>query len=149
MPASDTIVAAATPAGRSALAIVRVDGPLAATFAHEALRRRTPLAEKTSTLGIWRDRAGAPIDLHGEPDGQAEGVGERQHGVGLGLEGGLIVDIAGGAMVGGDPARGFGKEEAVVIHGEGLGGTVAGPPFPSSLFGQDDTACLPSPRPLG
>jgi tRNA modification GTPase len=62
MPASDTIVAAATPAGRSALAIVRVDGPLAATFAHEALRRRTPLPEKTSTLGIWRDQAGATID---------------------------------------------------------------------------------------
>ncbi len=58
----DTIVAAATPAGRSALAIVRVDGPLAATIAQAALRRRTPLAEKTSTLGLWRDPAGEPID---------------------------------------------------------------------------------------
>ncbi|MEY4389264.1 MAG: hypothetical protein RLZZ432_983, partial [Chloroflexota bacterium] len=62
MPAPDTIVAAATPAGRSALAIVRVDGPLAATIARDALRRRTPLAEKTSTLGIWRDLAGEPVD---------------------------------------------------------------------------------------
>ena len=62
MSAPDTIVAAATPAGRSALAIVRVDGPLAATIAQEALRRRTPLAEKTSTLGLWRDRDGALID---------------------------------------------------------------------------------------
>ena len=62
MSAPDTIVAAATPAGRSALAIVRVDGPLAATLAHEALRRRTPLAEKTATLGIWRDGDGAPLD---------------------------------------------------------------------------------------
>ncbi len=62
MSSSDTIVAAATPAGRSALAIVRVDGPLAATLAHDALRRRTPLAEKTATLGIWRDGDGAPID---------------------------------------------------------------------------------------
>jgi tRNA modification GTPase len=44
------------------LAIVRVDGPLAATIAHAALRRRTPLAEKTSTLGLWRDQAGEPID---------------------------------------------------------------------------------------
>jgi tRNA modification GTPase len=62
MTEPDTIVAAATPAGRSALAIVRVDGPLAATIAQEALRRRTPLAEKTSTLGLWRDPAGEPID---------------------------------------------------------------------------------------
>ena len=62
MSSSDTIVAAATPAGRSALAIVRVDGPLAATLAHDALRRRTPLTEKTATLGIWRDGNGAPID---------------------------------------------------------------------------------------
>jgi tRNA modification GTPase len=62
MSSSDTIVAAATPAGRSALAIVRVDGPLAATLAHDALRRRTPLTEKTATLGIWRDGDGAPID---------------------------------------------------------------------------------------
>ncbi|MFM7241181.1 MAG: tRNA modification GTPase, partial [Opitutia bacterium] len=62
MSSADTIVAAATPAGRSALAIVRVDGPLAATLAHDALRRRTPLAEKTATLGIWRDGAGSPVD---------------------------------------------------------------------------------------
>ncbi|MEY4086308.1 MAG: hypothetical protein RLZZ405_496 [Verrucomicrobiota bacterium] len=62
MSSTDTIVAAATPAGRSALAIVRVDGPLAATLAHDALRRRTPLAEKTATLGIWRDGDGAPLD---------------------------------------------------------------------------------------
>jgi tRNA modification GTPase len=44
------------------LAIVRVDGPLAATLAHEAPAGRTPLAEKTATLGIWRDGDGAPID---------------------------------------------------------------------------------------
>ena len=62
MSAPDTIVAAATPAGRSALAIVRVDGPLAATIANAALGRKTPLTEKTSTLGIWRDGTGAPID---------------------------------------------------------------------------------------
>ena len=41
---------------------MRVDGPLAATLAHDALRRRTPLTEKTATLGIWRDGNGAPID---------------------------------------------------------------------------------------
>ena len=62
MSASETIVAAATPAGRSALAIVRVDGPLAASIATAALGRKSPPAEKTSTLGIWRDGTGAPID---------------------------------------------------------------------------------------
>ena len=62
MSVSETIVAAATPAGRSALAIVRVDGPLAATIATAALGRKSPPAEKKSTLGIWRDQAGAPID---------------------------------------------------------------------------------------
>lgn len=62
MPASDTIVAAATPAGRSALALVRVDGPLAPVIAQTALQRRTPLDERVSTLGLWRDQAGEPID---------------------------------------------------------------------------------------
>ena len=42
MSAPDTIVAAATPAGRSALAIVRVDGPLAATIANEVTGRKPP-----------------------------------------------------------------------------------------------------------
>ena len=62
MSATETIVAAATPAGRSALAVVRIDGPLAAVMATAALSRKTPLAEKTSTLGIWRSQAGEPID---------------------------------------------------------------------------------------
>ena len=62
MPVTETIVAAATPAGRSALAIVRVDGPLAASIATAALGRKSPPAEKTSTLGIWRDQTGSPID---------------------------------------------------------------------------------------
>jgi len=62
MSATETIVAAATPAGRSALAIVRIDGPLAASIATAALARKAPPAEKTSTLGIWRDQTGAPID---------------------------------------------------------------------------------------
>ena len=62
MSATETIVAAATPAGRSALAIVRVDGPLASAIATAALARKTPLAEKTSTLGIWRNQDGEPID---------------------------------------------------------------------------------------
>jgi tRNA modification GTPase len=62
MSATETIVAAATPAGRSALAIVRIDGPLASAIATAALNRKTPLAEKNSTLGIWRNQAGEAID---------------------------------------------------------------------------------------
>ena len=62
MSVTETIVAAANPAGRSALAIVRVDGPLAASIATAALGRKSPPAEKTSTLGIWRDQTGSPID---------------------------------------------------------------------------------------
>ena len=62
MSVTETIVAAATPAGRSALAIVRVDGPLAASIATAALGRKSPPVEKTSTLGIWRDQTGSPID---------------------------------------------------------------------------------------
>jgi tRNA modification GTPase len=62
MSVTETIVAAATPAGRSALAIVRVDGPLAASIATAALGRKSPPMEKTSTLGIWRDQTGSPID---------------------------------------------------------------------------------------
>jgi len=62
MSVTETIVAAATPAGRSALAIVRVDGPLAASIATAALGRKSPPAEKTSTLGIWRDQSGETID---------------------------------------------------------------------------------------
>ena len=62
MPASETIVAAATPAGRSALAVVRVDGPLAAQIAQEAFSRRTPLIEKQSTLAIWQNREGEAVD---------------------------------------------------------------------------------------
>jgi tRNA modification GTPase len=58
----ETIVAAATPTGRSALAVVRVDGPLAAGIATAALRRSAAPAEKTSTLGIWRDLSGEAVD---------------------------------------------------------------------------------------
>jgi len=62
MSAHETIVAAATPTGRSALAVVRVDGPLAGDIVTAALRRAAPPAEKTSTLGIWRDLAGEAVD---------------------------------------------------------------------------------------
>ena len=62
MSTSETIVAAATPAGRSALALIRVDGPLAPEIARAALGRAAAPAEKQATVGIWRDIAGAALD---------------------------------------------------------------------------------------
>jgi tRNA modification GTPase len=62
MSTSETIVAAATPTGRSALAVIRIDGPLAATIAQEAFGRGTPPAARRATTAIWRDRAGVAID---------------------------------------------------------------------------------------
>lgn len=62
MSSFETIVAASTPAGRSALAVIRVDGPLVREIAHDALKRKTNLLERKATLGIWCDKSGEPID---------------------------------------------------------------------------------------
>jgi len=62
MSTTETIVAAATPAGRSALAVLRIDGPLAPTIAREAFGRAAPPTDRRATVGIWRDLAGQPID---------------------------------------------------------------------------------------
>ena len=62
MSTSETIVAAATPAGRSALAVIRVDGPLAPVIACAAFGRSAAPAARRATTAIWRDRAGQPID---------------------------------------------------------------------------------------
>ena len=62
MSSAETIVAAATPSGRSALAVIRVDGPLAGPIALAALRRKNPLAERRATPAIWQDLAGEPVD---------------------------------------------------------------------------------------
>ncbi|MGA0132861.1 MAG: tRNA uridine-5-carboxymethylaminomethyl(34) synthesis GTPase MnmE [Opitutales bacterium] len=62
MSAPDTIVAAATPAGRSALAVIRIDGPLVPTLAAAGLGRATELPERRATTGVWRDLAGEPVD---------------------------------------------------------------------------------------
>ncbi len=62
MSTTETIVAVATPAGRSALAVLRVDGPLAAEIARAACGRATPPTAKRATVAVWRDVAGDPID---------------------------------------------------------------------------------------
>ena len=92
---------------------------------------------------------GIRAGLHGKSDRYAEGVREGQHGVSLGLQGGLIVNKAGGAMGRGDLAGRIRKKEAVIFHGSVSGGLCqAGPSLPAFLR-MYDTACLPSPRPLG
>ena len=62
MSTSETIVAAATPTGRSALAVIRIDGPLAATIACAAFGRNTAPAARRATTAVWRDLAGNAID---------------------------------------------------------------------------------------
>jgi tRNA modification GTPase len=59
----DTIVALATPAGRSAVAIVRVSGPdTRAVLARVAPRLPDPLEPRRATLAAIEDAEGEPID---------------------------------------------------------------------------------------
>jgi len=58
----ETIVAPATPAGSSALALVRVDGPDAAAWVASALGRSSPPEARRPTVGLWRGVAGEAID---------------------------------------------------------------------------------------
>lgn len=62
MDVQDTIVAAATPAGRSALAVVRIDGPLVPAFSAAGLGRSAHLPERRATAAVWRDLRGEPVD---------------------------------------------------------------------------------------
>lgn len=58
----ETIVAPATPSGMSALALVRLDGPAAASWVTSALGRANALAARHSTLGVWRNLSGQAVD---------------------------------------------------------------------------------------
>ena len=92
---------------------------------------------------------GIRAGLHGKADRYAEGVREGQHSIGLGLKGDLIIDIAGGAMGRGDLAGRIRKKEAVIFHGSVSGGLCQARPSLPAFLRTYDTACLPSPRPLG
>jgi tRNA modification GTPase len=63
-PQTVTIVAHATPAGRAALALVRLSGPDSAAIAARifARARGAPLVDGRPMLGTLLDRGGAPID---------------------------------------------------------------------------------------
>ena len=58
----ETLVAPATPAGTSALALVRLDGPGAAALVSAALGHRQAPSARRATVGIWRNLAGEAID---------------------------------------------------------------------------------------
>jgi tRNA modification GTPase len=62
MAPTETIVAPATPAGTSALALLRIDGPEAAGIVAAALGRARAPEARRPTLGIWRSVTGAGID---------------------------------------------------------------------------------------
>jgi tRNA modification GTPase len=59
---ADTIVARATPAGRGALALIRVSGPGAKECAAQVCPEVSFDAGRVATLAILRDTAGKPID---------------------------------------------------------------------------------------
>jgi len=80
-------------------------------------------------LKYRRIRAG----LHRETHGETVCIRKGQHRLRLGLEGGLIVDVTGGAMRRRNLLSRCRREEGVGFHGSD-GRTLARPPRPSSLF---------------
>jgi len=62
MPGSDTIVALSTPAGESALAVVRLSGPGCGELAGSVLGRTAPPAARRATYGQYRDQSGETVD---------------------------------------------------------------------------------------
>ena len=62
MPSRDTIVALSTPAGESAIAVLRLSGPLCPELAAAVLGRATPPPYRYATYGTYRDRHGHAVD---------------------------------------------------------------------------------------
>ena len=58
----DTLVAPASAAGVSALALIRLDGPAAHAVVTQALRRATPPAMRRASVGLWHSTHGTCID---------------------------------------------------------------------------------------
>lgn len=61
MPFEDTIAALATPSGESALALLRVSGPLSHSLVTQALGCSSPVSRR-ATLAVYGDLGGNPID---------------------------------------------------------------------------------------
>jgi tRNA modification GTPase len=62
MPASDTIVALSTPAGESAIAVIRLSGPACPELSAQILGRATPLRPRFAHFGNYTDVNGRVID---------------------------------------------------------------------------------------
>ena len=60
--ADDTIVAISTPIGRSAIGVVRISGPLAATIGNQFFKASTPVSHRRAVVGLWRDSQGDVVD---------------------------------------------------------------------------------------
>ena len=58
----DTIAALATARGESAVALVRLSGPLCETLAGELFGKTTPPPARRAMLGTYRDAEGRPVD---------------------------------------------------------------------------------------
>jgi len=62
VPAEDTIVAIATPHGRSGIGVVRVSGGQSASIATHLFRAQNSLVHRHSIRGLWLDARGNVID---------------------------------------------------------------------------------------
>ena len=62
MPATDTIVALSTPAGESAIAVIRLSGPACPELSGQILGRAQPLRPRFAHFGNYTDANGAIID---------------------------------------------------------------------------------------
>ena len=62
MPATDTIVALSTPAGESAIAVIRLSGPACAELSAQILGREKVLRPRYAHFGNYMDVAGSIID---------------------------------------------------------------------------------------
>ena len=62
MPATDTIVALSTPAGESAIALIRLSGPACSVLSAQILGREQALAPRYAHFGTYTDVTGVTID---------------------------------------------------------------------------------------
>ena len=62
MPATDTIVALSTPAGESAIALIRLSGPACSVLSAQILGREQALAPRYAHFGTYADVTGVTID---------------------------------------------------------------------------------------
>ena len=62
VPTDDTIVAIATPFGRSGIGIVRISGSKSASIASQLFSAKSSLLHRQSVIGQWRDAHGDVVD---------------------------------------------------------------------------------------